>query len=53
MVCSWNVVAFFMLCVSLSLAEICSAYPLNGIYHWAYELVDAGGETGVQWAPFA
>ncbi|KAG2181230.1 hypothetical protein INT43_008813 [Umbelopsis isabellina] len=53
MVCSWNVVAFFMLCVSLSLAEICSAYPLNGIYHWAYELVNAGGDTGVQWAPFA
>ncbi|KAI9280158.1 amino acid/polyamine transporter I [Umbelopsis sp. AD052] len=43
MISSWNVVAFFMLCIALSLAEICSAYPFNGIYYWAYELVKQGG----------
>jgi amino acid transporter len=45
MISSWNVVAFFMLCIALSLAEICSAYPFNGIYYWAYELVKQGGGT--------
>ncbi|CAO3694315.1 unnamed protein product [Umbelopsis ramanniana] len=45
MISSWNVVAFFMLCIALSLAEICSAYPYNGIYYWAYELVKQGGGT--------
>lgn len=53
MICSWNVVAFFMLCIALSLAEICSAYPLNGIYYWAYELVKAGGDKSSKRAPFA
>jgi amino acid transporter len=52
MVSSWNVVAFFMLCIALSLAEICSAYPFNGIYYWAYELVNQGGVRNSKAAPF-
>ncbi|KAI8986029.1 hypothetical protein BDB01DRAFT_691657, partial [Pilobolus umbonatus] len=35
MLFSWNVVAFFMFCVALSLAEICSLYPTTGgLYYW-------------------
>lgn len=41
MLISWNLVAFFMICVALSLAEICSLYPTSGgLYYWVYELLD-------------
>ncbi|KAI7907454.1 amino acid transporter [Cokeromyces recurvatus] len=40
MLLSWNVVAIFMTCVALSLAEICSLYPTSGgLYYWVYELL--------------
>ncbi|KAL0139284.1 amino acid/polyamine transporter I [Mucor lusitanicus] len=39
MLLSWNIVAIFMMCVALSLAEICSLYPTSGgLYYWVYEL---------------
>ncbi|KAI8075845.1 uncharacterized protein B0P05DRAFT_145669 [Gilbertella persicaria] len=41
MLLSWNTVAMFMLCVALSLAEICSLYPQSGgLYYWVFELLD-------------
>ncbi|RUP50973.1 amino acid/polyamine transporter I [Jimgerdemannia flammicorona] len=41
----WNIVAFFMICVALSLSEICSAYPTSGgVYFWAFQL--AGNRRG-------
>lgn len=40
MLLSWNIVAMFMMCVALSLAEICSLYPTSGgLYYWVYELL--------------
>ncbi|RUS33630.1 hypothetical protein BC938DRAFT_470816 [Jimgerdemannia flammicorona] len=41
----WNIVAFFMICLALSLSEICSAYPTSGgVYFWAFQL--AGNRRG-------
>src|SRR4051795_1271885 len=35
----WPLVGAFVLCVSLSMAEICSAYPTaGGLYYWAGQL---------------
>ncbi|KAI9252780.1 hypothetical protein EDC94DRAFT_508105, partial [Helicostylum pulchrum] len=35
MLLSWNIVAMFMMCVALSLAEVCSLYPTSGgLYYW-------------------
>lgn len=40
MLLSWNIVAMLMLCVALSLAEVCSLYPTSGgLYYWVYELL--------------
>ncbi|GAA5795239.1 hypothetical protein HPULCUR_000594 [Helicostylum pulchrum] len=40
MLLSWNIVAMFMMCVALSLAEVCSLYPTSGgLYYWVYELL--------------
>ncbi|KAI9269917.1 hypothetical protein BY458DRAFT_182366 [Sporodiniella umbellata] len=40
MLLGWNMVAFFMICVALSLAEICSLYPKSGgLYYWVHELL--------------
>lgn len=44
----WPLVSFFTLCVALSMAEICSAYPTSGaLYFWAAKL------AGERWAPLA
>ncbi|KAI7839985.1 hypothetical protein COHA_006306 [Chlorella ohadii] len=44
----WPLVSFFTLCVALSMAEICSAYPTSGaLYFWAAKL------AGARWAPLA
>ncbi|KAI8877537.1 amino acid transporter [Backusella circina FSU 941] len=41
MLLSWNIVAAFMMCIALSLAEICSLYPTSGgLYYWVYELLN-------------
>ncbi|KAI8331861.1 amino acid/polyamine transporter I [Chlamydoabsidia padenii] len=43
----WVVTTPFVICISLSLAEMYSAYPLNGaIYSWTYLL------TSKKWGPF-
>ncbi|KAI9302964.1 hypothetical protein BJ944DRAFT_166264, partial [Cunninghamella echinulata] len=43
---SWVVITPFVLSVSLSMAEMYSAYPLNGgIYSWCYFL------SGKKWGP--
>jgi amino acid transporter len=40
MVWGWLVVSFFNLCISLGLAEICSAFPTaGGLYYWTAILV--------------
>uniref|UniRef100_A0A0D9VA54 Amino acid permease n=1 Tax=Leersia perrieri TaxID=77586 RepID=A0A0D9VA54_9ORYZ len=44
----WLVVSSFNLCVALSMAEICSAYPTSGgLYYWSAKL------AGKEWAPLA
>jgi amino acid transporter len=46
MLLSWNIVAILMLCVALSLAEICSLYPTSGgLYYWVYELLSPRGKS--------
>lgn len=41
----WCLVSFFTLCVALSMAEICSAYPTSGaLYFWSAKL--AGPKYG-------
>ncbi|KAI8369507.1 uncharacterized protein BYT42DRAFT_113067 [Radiomyces spectabilis] len=43
MLVSWNIVAVFMICIALSLSEICSLYPTSGgLYYWVYELLHRG-----------
>ncbi|EFJ27543.1 hypothetical protein SELMODRAFT_95941 [Selaginella moellendorffii] len=43
----WLIVCFFSLCIALSLAEICSAYPTSGgLYFWSYKL------GGRRWGAF-
>ncbi|KAI9322095.1 amino acid/polyamine transporter I [Dichotomocladium elegans] len=42
MILAWNLVSFFMICIALSLAEICSLYATSGgIYYWVFELLHA------------
>ncbi|EFJ32323.1 hypothetical protein SELMODRAFT_85307 [Selaginella moellendorffii] len=44
----WIIVSFFTMCIALSMAEICSAYPTSGgLYFWSYSL------AGPKWGPFA
>lgn len=44
----WPLVSLFTLCVALSMAEICSAFPTSGaLYFWAAKL------AGTRWAPLA
>ncbi|CAO3672146.1 unnamed protein product [Rhizopus stolonifer] len=46
MLLGWNIVAFFMICVALSLAEICSMYPKSGgLYYWVYELLNSHSQN--------
>ncbi|GAB2280027.1 Mitochondrial branched-chain amino acid (BCAA) aminotransferase [Dionaea muscipula] len=48
MVYGWLLVGAFTMCVGLSMAEICSAYPTSGgLYYWSAKL------AGPNWAPFA
>jgi amino acid transporter len=48
MTLGWLVVAAFNGCVTLSTAEICSAYPTSGgLYYWSAKL------AGKDWAPLA
>ncbi|CAM6115701.1 unnamed protein product [Calypogeia fissa] len=48
MVYGWLIAGFFNLCVAISMAEICSAYPTSGgLYYWSYQL------SGPSWGPFA
>ena len=40
----WVVVGFFSLCVGMSMAEICSAYPTaGGLYYWSAKLAKKSG----------
>lgn len=44
----WFIAGLFTMCVGLSMAEICSAYPTSGgLYYWSAKL------AGKNWAPFA
>ncbi|MCO5608156.1 hypothetical protein L7F22_062362 [Adiantum nelumboides] len=48
MVYGWLIAGFFTICVALSMAEICSAYPTSGgLYFWSHRL------SGKEWGPFA
>ncbi|KAI7876352.1 amino acid transporter, partial [Lichtheimia hyalospora FSU 10163] len=39
-VLAWNLVSLFMICIALSLAEICSLYATSGgVYYWVYEML--------------
>ncbi|CAF0929141.1 unnamed protein product [Adineta steineri] len=50
MVYGWIVVALFTICVGLSMAEICSAYPTaGGLYFWAAHLVPTQYKPMVSW----
>ena len=50
MVWGWFVVSLFTLCVSLGMAEICSAYPTaGGLYFWAANLVPEKYKTMASW----
>jgi amino acid transporter len=49
MTLGWLVVAAFNGCVTLSTAEICSAYPTSGgLYYWSAKLA---GKTGLPLPP--
>jgi amino acid transporter len=48
MIYGWIIAGVFTMFVSLSMAEICSAYPTSGgLYFWSYKL------AGKEWGPFA
>jgi amino acid transporter len=50
MVWGWLLVSFFTLCVSLGMAEICSAYPTaGGLYFWAANLVPTKYKAMASW----
>src|SRR6476659_38523 len=53
MTIGWLVVGFFVILVSLGMAEVASSYPTaGGLYYWAAKLAPASGRNPATWSWF-